>query len=227
MGPSSAVRRARGGSPGPIPSTLSEHLCIDFVNSRFSDHTGGGGVHDRLDAAEWRRWFADRCRIAVEPTLGAGTRRDLENVRTWIRSLLESRRPPDTATVDRLNRCLVPACQSWELGFTGRQAHLALRWNDSNWSTLIGAVVASYAQLFVNGGLNRVRVCANPHCSFMFYDDSRNGSRRWCDAAVCGNLLKVRQHRARATVSGSVPLEGQGRSNKGANAAASTNVSST
>ena len=33
------------GSPRSIPTTVSTHLCIDFVNSRFNDHTGSRCVH--------------------------------------------------------------------------------------------------------------------------------------------------------------------------------------
>ena len=33
-------RQAASASRGAIPHTVSDHLCIDFVNSRFADHTG-------------------------------------------------------------------------------------------------------------------------------------------------------------------------------------------
>jgi predicted RNA-binding Zn ribbon-like protein len=61
----------------------------------------------------------------------------------------------------------------------------------------MATVAASYARLVIGGGINRVRVCANPDCSYIFYDDSRNASRRWCDVGICGNLLRVRRHRQR------------------------------
>jgi len=43
----------------------------------------------------------------------------------------------------------------------------------------------------------RVRVCQN--CRWLFLDRSRNGSRRWCDMAVCGNRQKARRHYQRRT----------------------------
>jgi predicted RNA-binding Zn ribbon-like protein len=45
----------------------------------------------------------------------------------------------------------------------------------------------------------RIKTCAAPDCSRRFLDQSKNGSRRWCDMAVCGNLAKARQYRARMT----------------------------
>ncbi|MCL6580471.1 MAG: CGNR zinc finger domain-containing protein [Firmicutes bacterium] len=41
------------------------------------------------------------------------------------------------------------------------------------------------------------KVCANADCGWLFYDDSRNRSRRWCDGRYCGNLIKVRRFRAK------------------------------
>ncbi|MBE7186553.1 MAG: CGNR zinc finger domain-containing protein [Methylobacterium mesophilicum] len=38
----------------------------------------------------------------------------------------------------------------------------------------------------------RVRVCAS--CAWLFLDRSRNGSRTWCDMAVCGNRRKASRH---------------------------------
>lgn len=44
---------------------------------------------------------------------------------------------------------------------------------------------------------DRLRVCANPSCRWVFYDSSRTGRRRWCDMATCGNRAKAARHRAR------------------------------
>jgi predicted RNA-binding Zn ribbon-like protein len=50
----------------------------------------------------------------------------------------------------------------------------------------------------------RVRRCAGARCVLLFHDTSRNGARRWCDMAVCGNRAKAAAHYRRhrpATVS--------------------------
>ncbi|MEO5885518.1 MAG: CGNR zinc finger domain-containing protein [Candidatus Limnocylindrales bacterium] len=43
----------------------------------------------------------------------------------------------------------------------------------------------------------RLRTCGNPLCRWLFVDRSRNGSRVWCEMAVCGNRMKVGRHRLR------------------------------
>jgi predicted RNA-binding Zn ribbon-like protein len=46
--------------------------------------------------------------------------------------------------------------------------------------------------------------CAGDGCGFLFVDDSRNQSRRWCDTKVCGNRARVKAHyrRRKAGLSG-------------------------
>jgi predicted RNA-binding Zn ribbon-like protein len=48
------------------------------------------------------------------------------------------------------------------------------------------------------GRSDRVRICSNDTCRWIFFDESRAGRRRWCDMASCGNRAKAARHRARA-----------------------------
>lgn len=65
------------------------------------------------------------------------------------------------------------------------------------------AVARSAAELLTSPKLGRVKVCAGEGCGWMFLDESRNGSRRWCDSRDCGNRERVRRHLARKRASGS------------------------
>ncbi len=58
-------------------------------------------------------------------------------------------------------------------------------------------VVASAAELLVDGPVDRLKACDADDCGWLFLDESRNRSRRWCDMAECGNRAKVRRYRAR------------------------------
>jgi predicted RNA-binding Zn ribbon-like protein len=196
MAPSIAGKPGPRSTPGAIPHTVSDHLCIDFVNSRFTYHTGSGQIYDRLELEEWRRWFSNRCRLAIERPPSAVVYRRLVELRHLLRRLLVSAQPPDDTTLAELNGFLSPLSQSWQLFLGERGFELKLAWRHEDWQAVMATTVASYGQLLVTGEIHRIRVCANPNCTYMFYDDTRNRSRRWCDAAVCGNLIKVRRHRA-------------------------------
>ncbi|MGW5738894.1 MULTISPECIES: CGNR zinc finger domain-containing protein [Streptomyces] len=45
---------------------------------------------------------------------------------------------------------------------------------------------------------DRIRPCAHEACVLHFFDTSRNGTRRWCSMAACGNRAKASRHYARA-----------------------------
>ncbi|MFJ5551762.1 CGNR zinc finger domain-containing protein [Streptomyces sp. NPDC093225] len=47
-------------------------------------------------------------------------------------------------------------------------------------------------------GPDRIRKCASTTCVLHFFDTSRNGTRRWCSMAACGNRAKAARHYARA-----------------------------
>ncbi|MFM9370178.1 CGNR zinc finger domain-containing protein [Streptomyces sp. Da 82-17] len=44
---------------------------------------------------------------------------------------------------------------------------------------------------------DRIRACAHDACILHFFDTSRNGTRRWCSMALCGNRAKASRHYAR------------------------------
>jgi len=45
---------------------------------------------------------------------------------------------------------------------------------------------------------DRIRRCAHEACVLRFFDTSRNGTRRWCSMAACGNRAKASRHYARS-----------------------------
>ena len=59
---------------------------------------------------------------------------------------------------------------------------------------LLAPVLWSTADLMVAAGRRRLRRCANEECLWLFLDESKSGTRRWCDMASCGNRAKARRH---------------------------------
>ena len=57
----------------------------------------------------------------------------------------------------------------------------------------------------------RIRSCQHPACVLWFYDTTRNGTRRWCSMAGCGNRAKARRHYDRVRRPGTTaPAAGRG-----------------
>ncbi|HEX5596592.1 MAG TPA: CGNR zinc finger domain-containing protein [Micromonosporaceae bacterium] len=56
----------------------------------------------------------------------------------------------------------------------------------------------AWAELVLTGQLRRLKRCADQRCGEVFWDTTRNHSRRWCSMQVCGNRAKARRHTVRA-----------------------------
>jgi predicted RNA-binding Zn ribbon-like protein len=59
---------------------------------------------------------------------------------------------------------------------------------------ILAPVLWSAADLLVGIDSARLRECANQRCLWLFLDDSKNGSRRWCSMQACGNRAKAHRH---------------------------------
>jgi predicted RNA-binding Zn ribbon-like protein len=55
-------------------------------------------------------------------------------------------------------------------------------------------IARSAADLLVSDDLARVKRCGGHDCDWLFLDQSKNKSRRWCDMRDCGNRAKARRH---------------------------------
>jgi len=58
---------------------------------------------------------------------------------------------------------------------------------------------ASAGRLLTVEDLSRVKQCPGERCGWVFIDDSRNRSRRWCEPNQCGNRERVRAYYYRRT----------------------------
>jgi predicted RNA-binding Zn ribbon-like protein len=58
-------------------------------------------------------------------------------------------------------------------------------------------VAVSAVELLTSPELARVRECEGRGCGWLFLDESRSRTRRWCSAAGCGNRERVRRYYAR------------------------------
>jgi len=62
---------------------------------------------------------------------------------------------------------------------------------------IVGAIAWSAFDLFRGDELSRLKQCPPDDCQWLFIDRTKNGSRRWCEMATCGNRAKKQVHRTR------------------------------
>ena len=177
-------------------------LWIDLLNSDWHDYKGGSRHEDRLDQdvwlgnflASWRPWIKA---IPLDPL-----RRALKEMRTLLRRMAENfrkGRPMAKKDIDVLNTILNRAPILSRLVRNGPAYALLQERARPGLEAVLADIAVSFSETLVSGEPDRVKICRNPDCLWIFYDISKNCSRKWCENATgCGNLMKVRQHRARA-----------------------------
>ena len=184
------------------------NLCLEFADtSRAEDKEEE--LHSIEDVFQWANKAgvlssADSGRLAQHY---AGNRRqaaaDLAKaigVRDLLRSIftgIANGRPLRDRDLSELNSALAqtPAL----LRVREHSGTLGTHWGSTaeGLSQVLFPVLADAANLLASDRLGRVRECDSGECTKLFVDESRNGSRRWCDMNACGNRMKARRHYAR------------------------------
>ncbi len=184
---------------------LELETSLDFVNTL--EHSENGDRDDLPSlpvAADWlvaRGALREQDRTLVG--MGTGSDAGLEQVRRLRAALREvvdatvAQRQPDGSALKLVNRTLEaePAAELVAApdGVAVVHGRAADPLTDAL-AHLVEPVVAALA----DGRPDRLRVCANDSCRWVFFDTSPTGRRRWCDMSTCGNRAKARRHRARA-----------------------------
>ena len=142
-----------------------------------------------------------RRRALQQPTGATATLIDARRVRATLRVLAERGTSATQVRFDALseiNRVLGRSAgtRRLELRADGSYARAFVPVGDA-FAGLMIPIVESAADAMILGELGRVRRCADSRCPRVFFDRTKNGRRRWCDMATCGNRAKAARHRAR------------------------------
>lgn len=177
--------------------------ALDLVNSE--EWYGLGPLRDRLEDPAWLdRFLAHHGLTAAgQPTPAARAR--LNRLRALLRDLimaLASGKAPKAAELDELNAFAAARPAALRLVRAGGTFRLEPVPEKTDWPWVLGEIALSFSRLLAEGDPRRLKVCDNGDCGWAFYDESKNRSRRWCSAADCGNLIKVRRFRERQRAAG-------------------------
>ncbi len=174
-------------------------ISLDFLNSDWSDYRGSGRREDRLTQIGWSEQFLARWNLQVALPLDKSSLRELEVLRALLRRIVvtishgERPTPEDIADLNTYlkNAPLYHRLQSLGEGYQIQQEPLS-----RDWHWVQGEIATSFAELLTLDDPSRIKKCENGDCNWIYYDESRNHSRRWCDEG-CASLIKVRRFRER------------------------------
>jgi CGNR zinc finger/Putative stress-induced transcription regulator len=101
--------------------------------------------------------------------------------------------PHDDEAVELLNRAADTTGLRLCFGCHDDRVHVEAGGIEGAVGRVLGLALLSQ----LDGTWDRFRMCANPECTGVFYDASKNHSRKWCSMQLCGNRSKVRSFRER------------------------------
>lgn len=185
----------------PLPFDFSgSHLALDFANTlsgrsdpvqrerlvryerlvAFAEESGVAG-EDR--AAAWRAWGE------AHPEEGMALVEDARVLREALYRLFRALaldEPIEASDIGILNEWGARLCLGTDLKW---------HWCDGDDApdAVLAPIVRAAMDVLTGDRRDRVRMCESDTCQWVFFDHSRNRSRRWCDMATCGNRNKARR----------------------------------
>ena len=179
-------------------ATPANPLFIDFANSELFD--GRGNREDRLRDPAWWQAFLERWRLVPDGPARALPPPALVRLRSAIRSIAKSLwegKRPAARDLQTLNRALAQNPMRFQLSWpVSRSPELApVPLGGRGVRAVAGEIALSAARFLAEEEPERLKLCDNTGCQWVFYDKTRNRGRRWC--RQCGNVDKVRRFRER------------------------------
>ncbi len=197
------------GDYGGTYKLIGGALSLDFVNT--VSFPASDQPHDWLDRAENFLVWAGASGLLVESDLADWTQR-LTRAASEVEPAMARVRRTRAVLADVLQPVVrgeeVPADSGRRFNalFRDTIGHRSIGWSDLSWGwddartldDVLRPVVLDAALLLTEGDRERLRHC--PGCDWLFYDVTRNRSRRWCDMQDCGSRAKSRRYYRRSRV---------------------------
>lgn len=191
-----------------LVSAFPEDLCLSFANTRQwrGSDKPAETLHDSTDLLRWIETTEGLGAEAIRSAhdwAGAHPKRaarmfskaiELREAIFRAFSAVAAGEPVASADLAVLRNALAEAPARTRLDAAGG----AYAWRtpplQPEAPDLLAPVLWSVGDLLLRAGQRRIRRCANPECLWLFIDESRMGTRRWCDMTSCGNRAKARRH---------------------------------
>jgi len=185
-------------------------LCLDFANTvsrrKLAQHAA-----DHINSYDDLVAFVEQSKLLTAQQAGdllVRARRHSGEAQTTLRhafsyreilfrvfSALAQGKPVPPDDLEQISDIAIEAFTNRRLAPTED----GYRWEWESYSrnrldSILWPIAQSATELLTSSQLSTVRMCEAPDCAWLFLDQSRNRSRRWCDMKVCGNRQKARRH---------------------------------
>jgi predicted RNA-binding Zn ribbon-like protein len=192
---------------------VAGELCLDFVNTiewhasdhpiellrNYGDIVAWGRRVRILDPAAGNRLLRE---ARIDPVQAAVVlERAIEIRETIYRVALACtrRQAPVPADLEGFNRELKAALRHVRVAPGPRGLTWTWDPDDRQLDSVLWPILRSAAELLTSERQQRIGQCADDRgCGWLFLDNTKNHSRRWCEMNDCGNRAKARRHYQRS-----------------------------
>lgn len=182
---------------------IGNHPALDYINTEV---VSSGELVDLLrtgeDVLEWlslSQLFTNEQLSSVKEMWGQAEYNTLVAVAVQLRTRLQALIKQaihgaeiSEAEMEYVNRILKEQVTTTRLiVMDGGKFALERKVEVRQPADLLIPVAEAVVELLAHYDLGLIRKCGNPDCVLHFYDNSKNGTRRWCSQKTCGNRMKV------------------------------------
>lgn len=175
-------------------------IFMDVINSNRVDWRNSKIQRDMLDDEQWIHNFLDKWGLTATLPINPYYLKELKKLREHMRNIsieLNNGLVLQQDQFNEFNLILSSVSSQFQLRYNNNAFGIEQIYNAEDWALIMWHITYSFAQLLCKPEIDRLKVCSNQNCEWVFLDESRNKTRRWCDSKVCGNIMKVRRFRNR------------------------------
>jgi len=184
---------------------IGGELALDFANTcsgrgfptredhlQRPEHVVQWAAHAKVLPEADAQWLAG----ALSPALGErllgealALREDVYQLGAAVAAHLPAPRGPVESLAQAHARALALAA------LTPVGANFGWSWQarEAPVEAILGPISLSALTLLQQADLTRVKQCQGDKCGWLFFDATKNKSRRWCEMEICGNRAKQKR----------------------------------
>lgn len=167
-------------------------LIKDFANTIDVEEN----TDELATPAQLAGWLAAAGLADVAPRMDRQSHQAYLRLRAGIREALGAHATSATARVSAADAVLARLPVKVHLSAVAEQVLLPSPELPPTRQALANLALA-WARIVLTGEAGRLKRCAESSCGWVFWDVSKNRSRRWCSMRVCGNRAKARTYAAK------------------------------
>lgn len=174
-----------------------DFMCLDFINSQW--YITHKPFKELLRNKKWIDNLLKKLGFVVDTPVSDKEFERFIALRKLFSDIIDNICTGKDITreqIEEINHYLSLTPMYYELKKEENKFRYFLKPVKNDWNSVFGKITAAFIELLSMDDVKNIKKCENPECKWIFYDGSKNHTRRWC-CNTCASLVKVRRFRER------------------------------